>query len=222
VHIPRCFVEIPNASLIKPEDGIDLLKSDLEESKNDFLNSVWGNEPYKSINEIEPPVDSTAVAIGTSFNDLQEAEKAFKNYASDCGFNICRGNSKKDVYQEYACSAKGKARRRKVDEICRQRNRCSMKQMCRCHIVLRKKNGLWVVTTSRLTHTHKLLTPDEVKKTAKHRFIPEDVKVKAIELYSRGQTPARIQQSLEQELGTRCTWNMKDLYNLLYRYKTKS
>lgn len=49
-------------------------------------------------NEIEPNVDSTCIEIGTVFATLDEAADIFREYALKSGFNICKGNSKKDVY----------------------------------------------------------------------------------------------------------------------------
>jgi hypothetical protein len=91
--------------------------------------------------------------------------------------------------------------------------------MCRCHIVIRKRGEVWEITSSRLTHTHKLLSKEELLMTAKNRFIPDDIKKLAISLYQEGSSPARIQELLESQAGVACTWTMKDLYNLLYRYK---
>lgn len=91
--------------------------------------------------------------------------------------------------------------------------------MCKCHIILRRKGDKWIITTRKLQHTHDLLTPDEIKRTAKNRYIPEDIKQKALDLYNAGEAPAKIQYQLENELGERCTWSMKDLYNMLYRFK---
>lgn len=169
--------------------------------------------------EIEPPVDSENIAIGRTFATLEEARDAFKDYAFLCGFNVCKGNSKKDIYQEYACSSRGKVRMRKVHDPTKRRNRKSIKKMCKCHIILRKKGQQWVITTRKLQHTHELLSPQEIKNTAKNRFIPESVRQKALELYCGGEAPAKIQYMFETELGDNCTWSMKDLYNMLYRYK---
>lgn len=172
--------------------------------------------------EIEPDVNSDCIQEGLEFDSLEEAEAAFDEYATRAGFTICKGNSKKDVYQEFACSSRGKRRERKVPDITKRRNRNSIKSMCRCHVILRKKDDKWQLSTRRLTHTHKLLEPDEVLRTSKHRQIPEEIKQRAIAEYQKGETPARIQNRLVRELGAACTWSMKDLYNTLYRFKTAS
>jgi hypothetical protein len=174
---------------------------------------------YHSKEKIEPNIDNECIAIGRSFETLEEAANVFEQYAVRCGFNTCKGNSKKDVYQEFACSARGKVRMRKISDQSKQRNRKSIKKMCKCHIILRKKDELWVVTTRKLHHTHELLTHDEIKKTAKNRFIPEEYQRKALELYNAGEAPAKIQYRFESELLDKCTWSMKDLYNMLYKYK---
>lgn len=175
--------------------------------------------PYLMEKKYEADVDDSCLALGTIFNTLEEASSVFENYAVKCGFNICKGNSKRDVYQEFACSARGKVRVRKVQDQSKQRNRKSIKQMCKCHIILRKKEGFWVVTTRNLSHTHILLSSEQIKKTAKNRFIPEEYKMQAIELYQQGEAPAKIQFEFETQLQEKCTWSMKDLYNMLYRYK---
>ncbi|CAG9310020.1 unnamed protein product [Blepharisma stoltei] len=177
---------------------------------------------HKQFVEVTPPVDNECIAIGRAFNTLEEAAQAFQDYALKCGFNICKGNSKKDVYQEYACSARGKVRMRKIQDQSKRRNRKSIKKMCKCHIILRLKANVWVITMRKLQHTHDLLTIDEIKKTAKNRYIPEDIKERAVKMYNDGETPAKIQYQLESELGDLCTWSMKDLYNMLYRNKDPS
>ncbi len=172
--------------------------------------------------EIEPNVSSECIREGLGFDTLEEAEAAFQEYSIRAGFTICKGNSKKDVYQEFACSSRGKKRDRKVSDITKRRNRSSIKSMCRCHIILRKKGEKWWLSSRRLTHTHELLQPQEVLRSSKHRQIPEDIKQRAIEEYMSGETPAKIQNRLMKELGAACTWSMKDLYNALYRFKTTS
>jgi hypothetical protein len=84
------------------------------------------------------------------------------------------------------------------------------------------KGTSWVITTRKLSHTHELLPTQEVLRTAKNRYIPEAVRERALEQYLAGEAPARIQYQLEHELGERVTWSMKDLYNMLYRYKRQS
>lgn len=180
---------------------------------NPFLRRKESKDRY------EPTVDSDSIAIGSVFEDLDQAAEVFEQYAVKCGFNTCKGNSKKDVYQEFACSARGKVRMRKVNDQSKQRNRKSIKKMCKCHIILRKKDDLWVITTRKLHHTHQLLSSDEIKKTAKNRYIPEEYQQRAIEMYKNGEAPAKIQYEFESELREKCTWSMKDLYNMLYKYK---
>ena len=191
------------------------LVSSFQETKEEVNPYLY----HHSKDKIEPNVDSESIAIGTSFESLEEAANVFEQYAINCGFNTCKGNSKKDVYQEFACSARGKVRMRKVSDQSKQRNRKSIKKMCKCHIILRKKDDLWVITTRKLHHTHSLLTNEEIKKTAKNRFIPEEYQKKALELYHSGLAPAKIQYKFETELQEKCTWSMKDLYNMLYKYK---
>jgi hypothetical protein len=76
-----------------------------------------------------------------------------------------------------------------------------------------------VVTTSRLSHTHSLLSEKEIVGSARNRFIPEDVQEKAVEMHKAGETPAKIQFWLETNYKGICTWHIKDLYNFLYKYK---
>lgn len=204
-----------------------ILKNELNLGQNKSLNIPVPSftdckkeiNPYIEEKNYEADVDDSCLAIGTNFPSLEEASLVFENYAVACGFNICKGNSKKNVYQEFACSARGKVRVRKVEDQSKQRNRKSIKQMCKCHIILRKKENFWVITTRKLSHTHHLLSSDQIKKTAKNRFIPEEYKQKAIELYQQGEAPAKIQYDFESTLQERCTWSMKDLYNMLYRFK---
>lgn len=170
----------------------------------------------ESDSECEPDVDGAEVDVGVRFPSLEAATAAFENYASHCGFTICKGNSKRDVYQELACSARGKVRNRKTPDG-KKRNRQSIKHMCKCHVILRKDKDEWVITTKNLKHTHPLLNPDEIKKVAKNRYIPENIRLRALDMYRSGETPAKIQYALEAELKEQCTWTMKDLYNMLYR-----
>ena len=213
-------------SMLKTEEEMKIstpqtnfLVSSFKESKEEF-------SPYLTQKEhkhhIEPNVDSECIAIGRCFSSLDEAAEKFQDYAVRCGFNICKGNSKKDVYQEYACSARGKVRMRKISDESKRRNRKSIKKMCKCHIILRKKDDEWIITTRKLHHTHDLLSVEDIKKTAKNRYIPEDIKQKALELYESGEAPAKIQYQFETELGENCTWSMKDLYNMLYRHKSET
>lgn len=131
-------------SMLKTEEEMKIstpqtnfLVSSFKESKEEF-------SPYLTQKEhkhhIEPNVDSECIAIGRCFSSLDEAAEKFQDYAVRCGFNICKGNSKKDVYQEYACSARGKVRMRKISDESKRRNRKSIKKMCKCHIILRKKD----------------------------------------------------------------------------------
>jgi hypothetical protein len=219
MDIPRCFSESRSEHSIKSEDS-SIYGVSSQDSVQSELPAGWIST--QGLTEIEPAIDASFLELGNFFENLQDAEDAFRGYGLECGFNICRGNSKKDVYQEYACSAKGSARKRKVDELSRQRNRTSMKHHCKCHIVLRKKEGLWFITSRKLSHTHALMTPDEIRRSAKNRHIPHEFKQEAISLYSSGKPPSYIQQMFESKLGSRCTWNMKDLYNLLYKYKKSS
>jgi hypothetical protein len=176
--------------------------------------------PKHHKHHFEPSIDNECISIGKIFKDVKDAALVFQQYAVACGFNICKGNSKKDVYQEYSCSARGKVRMRKIPDQSKCRNRKSIKKMCKCHIILRKKDDDWIITTRKLYHTHELLSPDEIKKTAKNRFIPDEFKKKAIDLYESGEAPAKIQYQFENEMGSMCTWSMKDLYNMLYRHKS--
>ena len=91
--------------------------------------------PYLQGNYFMPHVDDSTISIGSIFMTLEDAATAFENYAQRCGFNTCKGNSKKDVYQEFSCSARGKVRVRKVSDESKQRNRKSIKKMCKCHII---------------------------------------------------------------------------------------
>jgi hypothetical protein len=172
--------------------------------------------------DIEPTADSDIISIGATFPCLEEAEDAFNDYAYRAGFSICKGNSKKDSYQEFACSSRGKVRSRRLPDSIKRRNRASVKKSCKCHVVLRKKGSAWVITTRRLAHSHELMTPEEIQMTAKNRFIPDDVKARAVALYLAGETPAKVQSQLQEEYGGRVTWSMKDLYNMLYRHKATS
>jgi hypothetical protein len=175
--------------------------------------------PSSLISDIEPTVDSGIISIGAFFPSLNAAEEAFAKYAYRAGFNICRGNSKKEVYQEFACSSRGKVRSRKATDSVRQRNRSSVKKACKCHVVLRKKDHVWMITTRTLGHSHELMTPQEIQMTARYRFIPDHIKDRAVTLYLGGETPAKVQSLLEEECGGGVTWSMKDMYNMLYRHK---
>lgn len=210
-------------SLPQHAQGLEAKKEEDPLSLSKYLN---GSEEPSEVEsrqvEVEPNVSSEDIREGVEFWTLEEAEEVFADYATRAGFTICKGNSKKDVYQEFACSSRGKKRDRKVSDVTKRRNRASIKSMCRCHIILRKKGEKWLLSTRRLTHTHELLQPEEVLRTSKHRQIPEEVKKRAIEEYLRGDTPAKIQDRLMKELGEACTWSMKDLYNTLYRFKTAS
>jgi hypothetical protein len=212
----------PESSFVKSEDDtsapLDRLISGFELTKRESEADGFSRHEV----EIEPPVNSENIQIGQTFSCLEEASEAFKDYALRCGFNICKGNSKKDVYQEYACSARGKVRMRKIAESVKRRNRLSIKKLCKCHIILRMKGQDWVITTRKLAHTHDLLPTQEVLKTAKNRYIPEEIRQHAIQQYLTGEAPARIQYQLEHDLGERVTWSMKDLYNMLYRYRRQS
>jgi len=172
----------------------------------------------QSDSESEPEVSDAGIEVGRNFESLERATEAFERYARACGFTVCKGNSKRDVYQELACSARGRVRVRKSAEG-KKRNRGSIKHMCKCHVILRKVENCWVVTTRNLKHTHSLLSSDALRKVAKHRYIPDLVRSRALELYQSGETPAKIQYTLEAELKDQCTWTMKDLYNMLYRHK---
>jgi hypothetical protein len=172
----------------------------------------------QSDSDCEPEVNDAGIAVGRKFESLERATEAFERYARACGFTVCKGNSKRDVYQELACSARGRVRVRKSAEG-KKRNRGSVKHMCKCHVILRNVDEQWVVTTRNLKHTHPLLTTEEMRKVAKHRYIPEVVRNRALELYRSGETPAKIQYTLEAELKDQCTWTMKDLYNMLYRQR---
>ncbi|CAG9335368.1 unnamed protein product [Blepharisma stoltei] len=196
-------------SIVKSEDeekSVAPFKDDF-----DYLNSLSG---INSSIDIDLYADPDCLSIGAKFETLEDALYTFQKYANKKGFNICKGNSKQNVYQEYACSARGKARKRETD---RKRNRKSTKTMCKCHIILRKKEDCWTVTTSKLEHTHSLLTEEQIKMTAKNRYIPDHIKAQAIALYQAGESPAKIQYFLENEYQELCTWSMKDLYNMLYR-----
>lgn len=212
-------------SMLKTEEELKIstpqtnfLVSSFKEKQEDVMPYI---APKEHKHHIEPNVDSSSIGIGITFSSLEEAAESFQDYAVKCGFNICKGNSKKDVYQEYACSARGKVRMRKISDQSKRRNRKSIKKMCKCHIILRKKDDDWIITTRKLHHTHDLLSTDQIKKTAKNRYIPEDIKNQALALYEKGETPARIQNQFETELGELCTWSMKDLYNMLYRHKSE-
>ncbi|OMJ93239.1 hypothetical protein SteCoe_3817 [Stentor coeruleus] len=214
-------------SILKLEDDIKIstpqtttFMSSFQDIKEEVKPFMKTKEHKEHKHHIEPNVDNECINIGNTFKTLEEAADVFEEYARKCGFNICKGNSKRDVYQEFACSARGKVRMRKIPDQSKQRNRKSIKKMCKCHVILRKKDDDWVITTRKLHHTHELLSIDEIKKTAKNRFIPDEFKLKAIELHSKGEAPAKIQYEFESELGERCTWSMKDLYNMLYRYKS--
>ena len=212
-------------SLLKTEEELKILTpqtnflvSSFKDTKEEVLPYI---KPKEHKHHVEPNVDSQCIAVGKVFSTLDEAAECFQDYAVRCGFNICKGNSKKDVYQEYACSARGRVRMRKISDQSKRRNRKSIKKMCKCHIILRKKDDdNWSITTRKLHHTHELLSTDEIKKTAKNRYIPEDIRDIALELYEKGEAPAKIQYQFETELGERCTWSMKDLYNMLYRHKS--
>lgn len=211
-------------SMLKIEDDKNIHTPQTSYIVSTFKEPKEETSPYLTSKEhkhhIEPNVDNECIGIGKSFSSLDEAASVFEDYAINCGFNICKGNSKKDVYQEFACSARGKVRMRKISDQSKQRNRKSIKKMCKCHIILRKKDDEWIITTRKLHHTHELLSGEEIKKTAKNRYIPDEFKGKAIELYEKGEAPAKIQYEFEEELGDKCTWSMKDLYNMLYRYKS--
>ncbi|OMJ90723.1 hypothetical protein SteCoe_6899 [Stentor coeruleus] len=211
-------------SILKFDEDIKITTPQTTTLVSSFKDSKDDIQPFMGLKDekqyFEPSIDSECIGIGQLFTTLEEAAEIFEEYAKKCGFNICKGNSKKDVYQEFACSARGKVRMRKVKDQSKQRNRKSIKKMCKCHIILRRKDEKWVITTRKLHHTHDLLGPEEIKKTAKNRFIPEEFKQKAIELHKNGEAPAKIQYEFESELGERCTWSMKDLYNMLYRYKS--
>lgn len=216
MEISRSYVEVEDTNFLKCED-VEVSTPDLYDSHNELYMYRDYSQDIQ-YNEFESGVDASKIAVGSQFATLQDAEGAFREYALQCGFNICKGNSKKDCYQELACSARGRARSRHSDSN-RLRRRSSIKAMCRCHIVIRKREEFWEITSSRLTHTHKLLSKEELLMTAKNRFIPDDIKKLAISLYQEGSSPARIQELLETQAGVTCTWTMKDLYNLLYRYK---
>ncbi|OMJ91249.1 hypothetical protein SteCoe_6226 [Stentor coeruleus] len=212
-------------SILKLEDDIKINTPQTTTLVSSFQDIKEEIKPFMKTKEhkyhnIEPKVDNECINIGNTFKTLEEAADVFEEYARKCGFNICKGNSKRDVYQEFACSARGRVRVRKISDQSKQRNRKSIKKMCKCHVILRKKDDDWVITTRKLNHTHELLSIDEIKKTAKNRFIPDEFKLKAIELHAKGEAPAKIQYEFESELGERCTWSMKDLYNMLYRYKS--
>lgn len=209
----------PKISTPQTNHLVSSFKELKEESTSSF---ILRKESLKAETEIDPIVDSEDIAIGRTFDNLDDAAEEFQRYALRCGFNICKGNSKKDVYQEYACSARGKVRMRKISEQDKRRNRKSIKKMCKCHIILRMKGNKWTITTRKLQHTHELLTSEEIKRTAKNRFIPDPIKQRALALYNAGEAPAKIQYQLETELGDKCTWSMKDLYNMLYRHKDSS
>mmetsp|Transcript_14237 Transcript_14237/g.26869 ORF Transcript_14237/g.26869 Transcript_14237/m.26869 type:complete len:324 (+) Transcript_14237:2856-3827(+) len=212
----------PVSSFIKSEDDLSPPFENIVSAFDLNRRGLEAGVHIRQTVEIEPPINSENIQIGQVFSCLEEASEAFKDYALRCGFNICKGNSKKDVYQEYACSARGKVRMRKVADSIKRRNRRSIKKLCKCHIILRKKGDTWVITTRKLSHTHDLLPTQEVLKTAKNRYIPEEIRQRALEQYLAGEAPARIQYQLEHELGDRVTWSMKDLYNMLYRYKRQS
>jgi hypothetical protein len=213
-------------SILKLEDDVKINTPQTTTLVSSFQDIKEEIQPFMKSKEhkhhIEPNVDNECISIGSTFKTLEDAADVFEEYARKCGFNICKGNSKRDVYQEFACSARGKVRMRKISDQSKQRNRKSIKKMCKCHVILRKKDDDWVITTRKLHHTHELLSIDEIRKTAKNRFIPEEFKLKAIELHAKGEAPAKIQYEFESELGERCTWSMKDLYNMLYRYKSEN
>lgn len=210
--------------MISPSLNTSSLNKSVSESKTvspfkeDYaMLNILSDNNSELPSEVEPAVENECIAIGRAFENLDDALKIFQEYAIKSGFNICKGNSKKDVYQEYACSARGKARKR--NNGVNKRNRKSIKNMCKCHIILRKRDDNWIITTRKLEHTHQLLTESQIKMTAKNRFIPDHIKFRAISFYSAGESPARIQYLLEQEYNDMCTWSMKDLYNMLYRYR---
>lgn len=215
----------------------DFAKSDLDRVHKLISDGVSGLHsichdyavtPILNFPEVQSDSDSELqghgeedIEVGRRFDTLENATEAFERYANASGFTVCKGNSKRDVYQELACSARGKVRIRKSNEG-KKRNRGSIKQMCKCHIILRKVAGCWMITKRNLKHTHALMTGEELRKVAKHRFIPEDVRGKALEMYRKGETPAKIQFTFESTLQERCTWTMKDLYNMLYRHRFTS
>jgi hypothetical protein len=205
IQSPSPFPPLP----LKPE----VLSLPISEISNPFLN--------KALKPVQIQTDDSTIALGSVFFSLEEAGQAFKDYAARSGFTSCKGNSKKNVFQEFSCSARGKVRMRKVQDESRQRNRKSMKKMCKCHIILRKKHNFWILTTRKLIHSHELLSTEDLKKTAKNRFIPEDCKLKAFEMYEKGEAPVKIQLKFESLLKEKCSWSMKDLYNLLYKYKSR-
>ena len=131
-------------SMLKIEEDLKIstpqtnfLVSSFKENKEEVMPYL---APKEHKHHVEPNVDSESIAIGRVFTTLDEAADVFQEYAVNCGFNICKGNSKKDVYQEYACSARGKVRMRKISDQSKRRNRKSIKKMCKCHIILRKKD----------------------------------------------------------------------------------
>jgi len=215
VFLTPLMVKLDDESKINKSQAGFILSS-FKEPHDELRPFLHRKEPK---DRYEPTVENESIAIGITFGDLEQAAEVFEQYAVKCGFNICKGNSKKDVYQEFACSARGKVRVRKVNDHSKQRNRKSIKKLCKCHIILRKKDDLWVITTRKLHHTHQLLSQDEIKKTAKNRYIPEEYQQRAINLYNNGEAPAKIQYEFESELEDKCTWSMKDLYNMLYKYK---
>lgn len=217
MQISRSYMEVQDTNFLKCEDDVEVSTPDIYDSQND----LYQHRDSQDLNlyEFEAEVDSSRVSVGSRFETLKDAEAAFQEYAMKCGFNICKGNSKKNQYQELACSARGRARNRNTDSNNRLRRRNSIKAMCKCHIVIRKREEGWEITSARLSHTHKLLSKEELLMTPKNRFIPDDIKKVAIKLYQEGSSPARIQEFLETQSGAECTWTMKDLYNLLYRYR---
>mmetsp|Transcript_16316 Transcript_16316/g.16252 ORF Transcript_16316/g.16252 Transcript_16316/m.16252 type:complete len:234 (-) Transcript_16316:312-1013(-) len=140
--------------IIKPEDELKIstpqtnhLVSSFKEIKEDLQPAIYMLKKelhplFKDEIEFDPSIDSECIAVGKFFDTLEDAAEEFNKYALRCGFNICKGNSKKDVYQEYACSARGKVRMRKINDQDKRRNRKSIKKSCKCHIILRKKNNI--------------------------------------------------------------------------------
>lgn len=236
-QVSRCLIEASRAlNRISQEYRVySLTVSSMLEDENKsalpaydlFPNACTSQIKYadsvqSSMSDFEPAVNSDMIAVGAIFPSLDAAGEAFSDYAINAGFNICKGNSKKDVYQEFACSSRGKVRSRKVVDSVKRRNRASVKKSCKCHIILRKKGQEWTITTRKLGHSHDLMTEEEIQMTAKNRFIPDEVKDKAVSMYLEGETPAKIQNHLQDEYGGKVTWSMKDLYNMLYRHKRVS
>jgi hypothetical protein len=156
------------------------------------------------------------IIVGSVFGDLESASLAIKQYSSDFGFAVIKGNIKRlnngeIKSQQYLCHCGGT--KPKVGSS-------TKKTSCKWTVWLNRFQEagqyMWKVSTFHDEHNHALVNPQLSSLISNNRFIPLNIKSRITSLSKAQVSVPMMELIIKNEFeNVPKTWIRKDLYNYL-------